>query len=131
MPGPWGDRLRRVLGIDRAGACKWHSSTAFVPPRFLKRSGRNTLEGQVTAELEIRGFSAPRSIRCVDPHESDDLVYRRRHFIRRRGGRTHQPPPVDCGYVVELEFAEPVCGPIAIGYASHFGLGLFEASENE
>lgn len=28
-------------------------------------------------------------------------------------------------YGFEIEFAEPVCGPIALGFGCHFGLGLF------
>jgi CRISPR-associated protein Csb2 len=31
----------------------------------------------------------------------------------------------DAGYWLELEFAQPQSGPIAIGYAAHFGLGVF------
>jgi len=34
---------------------------------------------------------------------------------------------VDCGYLLRLTFSVPVAGPIALGYASHFGLGLFAA----
>ena len=46
-----------------------------------------------------------------------------RHYVRvrRRGPR----PPADIGFAVRLEFATPLSGPIAIGYGSHFGLGLF------
>ena len=32
----------------------------------------------------------------------------------------------DFGKGFEIEFAEPVAGPIALGYGCHFGLGLFE-----
>lgn len=31
----------------------------------------------------------------------------------------------DFGKGFEIEFAEPVSGPLALGYACHFGLGLF------
>jgi CRISPR-associated protein Csb2 len=31
----------------------------------------------------------------------------------------------DAGYWLELEFAQPQSGPISIGYAAHFGLGVF------
>ena len=30
------------------------------------------------------------------------------------------------GFAIRLEFDEPIYGPIALGYGSHFGLGLFE-----
>ena len=47
-----------------------------------------------------------------------------RHYVRSR--RTSRPPE-DFGYAVRLTFATPISGPLALGYASHFGLGLFAA----
>ena len=38
-------------------------------------------------------------------------------------------PPQDSGLSVRLSFDNPVQGPLALGYASHFGLGLFAAEE--
>jgi hypothetical protein len=35
------------------------------------------------------------------------------------------------GYKFRIEFAEAVQGPVALGYAAHFGLGLFVALEKE
>ena len=32
------------------------------------------------------------------------------------------------GYGFEIEFAEPVQGPIALGYGCHFGLGQFHGA---
>lgn len=132
LPQPWGEQLRKVLGGSPGGSRHWRSITPFVPPRFLKPGGRNTLEGQVAAELAVRGFPESVSVSRLDPHTDDDLVRKSRHFIRQRGrqssaGATHPPPPIDCGFMLELEFAEAVPGPIALGYASHFGLGLFSA----
>ena len=37
----------------------WVSETPFVPPRFLKPRGRNSLVGQVCAELASRGIAVP------------------------------------------------------------------------
>jgi len=34
---------------------------------------------------------------------------------------------VNIGFAVQLTFDAPVVGPIAIGYGSHFGLGVFAA----
>jgi CRISPR-associated protein Csb2 len=126
LPSPWGDRLREVLGGSSNGAKHWRSTTPFVPPRFVKPRGRNSIEGQLAAELEARGFPRPTSIRCIDPHDADALVRKSRHFVRRRR-REQCAPPVDSGFVVELAFSEPIRGPIAVGYGSHFGLGLFSA----
>ena len=121
IPESWGEALRRVLGPP-AGAVRWRSMSPFVPPRHLKKRGRDTLEGQVAAELASRGLPAARKILLMDSKSSPESL-RQRHFIRIR--RKGPPPPLDCGFPLELVFDQPVRGPICLGYASHFGLGLF------
>lgn len=113
--GTIGQHLGRIVG----SASTWHSLTPFVPPRYLKRSGKNTLEGQIRAELRSRGFPEPIAINQLPPNNQS----RFRHFnlVRRRGPE----PPRTLGFDICLEFETPVSGPIAIGYGSHFGLGLF------
>lgn len=106
--------LRRFLGTSRT----WQSVTPLVLPRFRKRSGKNCPEGQLRAELDARGFPAPITIEWLR-----DTSVAMRHFVRRR--RDRQPPPEDYGYALRLTFAEPISGPLCLGYASHFGLGLF------
>lgn len=111
--------LRHVLGVAKT----WQSLTPFVPPRYKKNSGRNTLEGQVKAELASRGFPAPEHIALLGK-ESVSL----RHFARTR--RAGAPPPVNAGYALRLTFFSPVSGPMALGYAAHFGLGLFMPADS-
>lgn len=118
LPEIYGQALRCLF----QGAETWRSVTPFVPPRFLKQRGRNTIEGQITAELESRGLPQPMRITILDPQSSPRFL-RHRHFIRSR--RFGPIPPVDRSFSVELQFAEPVSGPILIGYGSHFGLGTF------
>lgn len=118
LPGEWGAGMRRHVD----GGREWITTTPFVPPRYLKKSGANTLEGQVQAELASRGLPAAQRIEILDPHDSD-LARRQRHAVR--GRRFGPPPPVDCGFTLRLEFAEPVSGPLSLGYGSHYGLGLF------
>ncbi len=55
---------------------------------------------------------------------SPRLSTRWRHFRRERA-RENRRPPVAAGFGLRLVFDEPVRGPIALGYASHFGLGVF------
>ncbi len=57
----------------------------------------------------------------------DELVERQLlRFVRtRREGKPQ--PPVPRAYGVRLIFDEPITGPIALGYASHYGLGVFGA----
>ena len=109
-------------------AMNWESVTPFVPPRYLKKSGKNSLEGQVNAELISRGL--PEAKRIVLLEEQSKSF---RHFIRvRRRGENPTQPPVDIGLAIQIEFAQPLEAdrlPLALGYASHFGLGLFSAIE--
>jgi CRISPR-associated protein Csb2 len=111
-------------GFDNAGSHQWVSLTPFIPPRHLKKSGRHDLAGQVTAELASRGF--PTADVEMMPERSRAL----RHFLRKRG-RHAAPPPQDVGFALRLTFAEPISGPLALGYASHFGMGLFVVADGD
>ena len=136
LPGAYGRRLTRLM----CRASSWESVTPFVPTRYVKARGRNTLEGQIRAELRSRGFPYPDAVHPLAPvprgrsdavsesgaaAERGETTWNRfRHFklVRQRGPE----PPFACGFAIRLEFEHPVPGPIAIGYGSHFGLGLFE-----
>lgn len=122
LPGQYGDALRLVLGTS-GGSVEWTSHTPFVPPRHLKKHGKNSLEGQVIAELAFRGYPAPLAVEVIDPRTPEVLHHR--HFVRVR--RQGQAPPIDCVFSVVLRFEKPLSGPISLGYASHYGLGLFAA----
>lgn len=117
---PIGGRLAAMLGTS----ARWRSLTPFVPPRFLKRNGRNTLLGQVNAELASRGLPQAHSFRVLDPHEDEEARVAR-HFkrARQRGAR----PPQDIGFMLELQLEAATAGPLALGYGSHYGLGLFSS----
>lgn len=112
-----------ALGISRV----WASVTPFVPPRYIRPRG-HLLEDQVRAELESRGLPQPVAVEVMSREE---LVERRLlRFVRaRREGKPQ--PPVPRAYGIRLVFAEPVVGPIALGYASHYGLGVFGAEGGE
>lgn len=51
------------------------------------------------------------------------LSTRWRHFRRERASRAKKPPQ-SAAFGLRITFDEDVAGPIAIGYGSHFGLGL-------
>jgi len=119
--GIYGENLRQIV-CPTKGASQWRSITPFVPPRYMKKQGRNTLKGQVRSELDSRGLPEPIRIDIVDPKE-DMKTLRLRHFVRSR--RRGPAPPIDCGFSLKIDFAEPTRGPVCLGYGSHFGLGLF------
>ena len=140
LPGIYGKHLTRFVSD---GVTVWRSATPFVPPRYLKVRGKNSLEGQICAELQSRGFPCPAGIEIfarpdvradvgpgkshISAEQSTNNSSRFRHFIlSRRNG----PEPVHRrGYAIRLEFNRPVSGPVALGYGSHFGLGLFAACD--
>jgi len=113
-----------------AESAVWCSVTPFVLPRHPKRDRRGNpkrdAEGrwvdgpemQLCAELERRGLPRPVRVECYAPR------HKWRHFATRRknGGGTRSQGG---GMGFTIEFAEPVRGPIALGYGCHFGLGLF------
>jgi CRISPR-associated protein Csb2 len=126
LVGRYGEGLRTIFG-PAEGTTEWVSRTPFVPPRHLKKQGRNSLEGQIFSELASRGLPEPVEIRVLDPHEYD-RARRQRHFIRsRRNGPT---APVNYGFSLVLRFGAPQTGPICLGYGCHFGLGFFSCEKD-
>jgi len=116
-----GVNLKNIVGpVD--GASEWVSQTPFVAPRFLKKRGKNTLQGQIESELAARHFP-PAEIVLLEAR--DEINMRFRHFIMSR--RSGPEPPQRLGVGVRLRFERPVNGPICLGYGSHFGLGRFAA----
>jgi CRISPR-associated protein Csb2 len=122
LPAPLGRQIANLLGPPQ-GARVWTSATPFVPPRYLKRRGTNTLSGQINAELASR--QRPPAVKVeLSPSDSTNLAFRHYERCRKHGGLA---PPMDTGFAVRLHFDEPILGPLTLGYASHFGLGLFVA----
>jgi CRISPR-associated protein Csb2 len=120
LPPPLNQELDAILGPPE-GAQVWESVTPFVPPRTLDRRSKRSVFGQVNAELASRQL--PEAVRVeIDAELTRSL----RHCVRRRG-RGGVPPKADVGFGLRLRFAEPIHGPLLLGYASHYGLGLFRA----
>lgn len=86
--------------------------------RLLKRRGTDTQFGFEVADISVRELI----------ESSIGGINRRAiHFHRFRSrGRENQPDAA--GALLEITFPAIVEGPLAIGYASHFGLGLFHCT---
>lgn len=131
----------RLLGRSRT----WESVTPFLAAGHLKAGGylaevrRLLVRRELPEPMEI-AFLRPRSSGGADsqgdPQDKDiGVMVRGRlrraihfHRFRSRGGERQTDT---MGTFLRLRFAEPIEGPLALGYASHFGLGLFAAGEDE
>lgn len=122
LPEPLHAGVTALLG-PVGGSRVWASDSPFVPPRHLKRRGNNTLEGQIRSELACRGLESATQIQLLPWDETTRAL---RHAVRVRPFPA-KAPPVDAGFAVRLVLAGPIRGPLALGYGSHFGLGLFRA----
>jgi CRISPR-associated protein Csb2 len=99
------------------------SRTPFVLPRHRKRGDEP--EDQLVRELRLRGLPAPihiaRTTGLLTP--SQPLLPWSQFVISRRHDE------VTTGYYgFRIEFAEPVEGPLLLGYGCHYGLGQFVAA---
>jgi len=94
---------------------KVKSSTPFVTVRHWRKGRHHFLEDEIRRECKHRYLPKPVAVRRV---EMPTLL----RFRRNRDTETSRP-----GYAVEIDFPEPVQTPFSLGYASHFGLGQFEA----
>ena len=100
------------------------SATPFVPPRYY-RQGRGEygdwLAQELAREAEYHGLPRPARVTPVSR-----LVCRSNRTIRWiEFRRNRKEDPNRIGFGFELEFHNPVTGPIVLGYGCHFGLGQF------
>jgi len=110
----------------------WTSVTPYVTPRWrLTKTGRErpdfTPEAQLRKDLTAKGLPAPRGIAWEPGRWNESgIVLATDHVTERRGGtRSRRHPPGDAvASFAQVEFAEPVWGPLAFGWGANFGLGL-------
>lgn len=107
---------------------RWRSVTPFSLPRFSNRGGgkpprpRDMPEAQLSRELESRRLPAPLSVKRIEGYTAGErplVRWLEFHSRRFNGSEGHGL----AGF--EIEFPEVVRGPISLGFACHFGLGLF------
>jgi len=108
--------------LTRASAV-WESITPYLHPWHVKKS--LGIEDQIRREFRQRGMEEPIHLEQVG--EVTTGTSRRRqpihfHRFRNRRGLTQ---PDRLGSFWRLTFTAPVNGPLALGFACHFGLGLF------
>jgi CRISPR-associated protein Csb2 len=106
-----------------ASATEWVSVTPYLHP--WHRKPRFDVPEQIRRECRERGLPDVTSLEPVVEVYLGGRARRPIHFHRFRS-RPGLVQPDRHGSFWRLRFAEPIRGPLALGFACHFGLGLFE-----
>jgi CRISPR-associated protein Csb2 len=93
-------------------ASAWKSATPYVPVRHAKTGGRDTVADQIRRECQQRGLPEP------EVTQAPSSV----GYVTRRPGQARPAGPPQ---MVELQFPQRICGPLLLGFNSHFGMGRF------
>jgi CRISPR-associated protein Csb2 len=76
------------------------------------------------AQKRVLALLPPRLIDALRAETGDLRERRPVHFHRFRSKRGLRQPDVH-GSMIEIAFARPVAGPLALGFGCHYGLGMF------
>ena len=100
----------------------WQSATPYLHPWHCKKTF--DIEAQIRRECRERGLPEVVSLERKEAvaYEGRNLRSVDFHRFRRKRGLTQ---PDTHGSFWTIIFSEPVSGPILLGFACHFGLGLF------
>ncbi len=111
-----------LLGRSR----RWRSLTPFMASGHLKKGGYRR---EVLRLMERRGIDTE----GVTVTERKEIVVggtsRRALNFHRFRSRGREPQLDSSGALLEIEFPQEFAGPLALGYACHFGLGMFGARQ--
>ncbi|MGH8759682.1 MAG: type I-G CRISPR-associated protein Csb2 [Burkholderiales bacterium] len=114
-------------------AAVWRSVTPYLHPWHLKKPQMRSPAAMAEAICEqLRRESHGRGIGLPDLVDIRELLsvqhggraLRPLHFHRFRRKRGLVQPDT-LGRLLQIRFAQPVRGPLCLGFGSHFGLGLF------
>ena len=121
--------------VDFAGGARifapsreWRSVTPFLAAGHLKASG---YPGEVRRLLKHRGLAVADAQVTVLRDITVGGSPRRAIQFHRFRSRGRETQPDAAGALLHIVLPEPVQGPLAIGFGSHFGLGLFRAVADE
>lgn len=113
-----------LLGEVASKATTFTSSTPYVPTRYPKANENliDHVRENVRQELSSRGHPEPRTIEVL---LGEYAGWRRSR--PRRSNLGSGPTAVR----LQIEFGDPISGPILIGRFSHFGFGLFMPAKHD
>lgn len=105
-------------------ATEWQSVTPYLHPWYRKK--HLGVEDQIRRECALRDLPEISALEPMDTISvARDRDSRMVQFHRFRGRRGLKQPDRK-GSAWRINFSEPVKGPLALGFACHFGLGLFK-----
>ena len=97
----------------------WESLTPFVAPLHLgKKTLLKDLNKMIKDSCRNSMLPEPSLVEILDTAPASF----RRFVVERSGSKK---PPHRYPWALRISFDEPITGPLALGYASHFGLGIF------
>lgn len=99
----------------------WESATPYLHPWYAKESFGYV--EQIRRECRLRNLPEPQ-VEVLPSIAINGRQRRPLHFYRFRSKRDLRQPDRQ-GCFLRLTFPQPVIGPLAFGFACHFGLGLF------
>lgn len=136
VPGVGDVRVRPVPPSAQAGATlqperwrrtsrTWSSVTPVVHSRYRRNDRPASLLEQVTADCHDAGLPSPRAVelRPRSRFKGAPSAIARRHLPEAWKGPLRGPTDH-----LDIEFDQPVAGPVLLGRARHFGLGLLLAT---
>jgi len=101
---------------------RWRSMTPFLASGHLKAAG---YPGEVRRLLKRRGLAEEDIEVEVLPSVAIGGTPRRAIHFHRFRSRGREAQPDAAGALLSIVLPEAIEGPLAVGYGSHFGLGLF------
>lgn len=107
----------------------FESCTPLVFRKYTSNRGKKRADNQIREELAERGLPEPASIKFWE--NSRALSAGLKGFVLRRQKKKAQPP-MERSWGVTLSFEQIVDSvPLALGYGSHLGLGLFKCVDTK
>jgi len=124
--GEWPLALERIGGasgsaLGASSSC-WQSVTPYLHPWHCKKGF--DVADQIRRECRERGLPEPVELERLPAVDVGHQSRRPIQFQRLRSRRGLSQPD-RLGSFWRLTFAEPIAGPLALGFACHYGLGLF------
>jgi len=125
--GEWQIVLENIGGAEAGGdllakVSEWESVTPYLHPWHMKRGF--DVRAQIRRECIMRGMPEPVELTPLPAVKVGAQLRRSLHFRRFREKRDLEQPDRQ-GSFWRIRFAQPVDGPMSLGFGCHFGLGLF------